>query len=106
MFEENFAIFLADFGVPVRWTLAAGTSFETRAIFDRAEMTGELGNARVVAVQPRLSCPLSEIDGVARGDAVEILDSEETRKLGAPVATFRVLEIINEGTGWSTVVLK
>lgn len=103
MFKENHAIFLADFGVDAEFSTRAGTRIVARALFDCAEMDGDLGKtAKVAATQPRLSLPLEAIPGVARGDTVRLSDPNI---FPAGTATFRVLEIINEGTGWATLPL-
>lgn len=103
MFKENHEIFLADFGVDAEFSTRAGTQFSARAIFDCAEMDGDLGkNAKVAATQPRISLPLESIPAVARGDTVTLRD-ENVFPAGAK--SFRILEIINEGTGWATLPL-
>lgn len=103
MFKENHAIFLADFGIDVEFSTRAGIRFTTRAIFDCAEMDGDLGkNAKIATTQPRISLPLENLSGIARGDTVRLNDANV---FPAGTATFRVLEIINEGTGWATLPL-
>lgn len=103
MFKENHEIFLADFGVDAEFATRAGTQFKTRVIFDCAEMDGDLGrNTKVAAAQPRISLPLTSIPGVARGDTVRLSDMNV---FPTGTASFRVLEIVNEGTGWATLPL-
>lgn len=103
MFKENHDIFLADFGVDAEFFTRAGARLSVRAIFDCAEMDGDLGKcAKVVAAQPRVSLPLDSIPGVARGDAVTLSDANV---FPAGAATWRVLEIISEGAGWATLPL-
>lgn len=103
MFKENHEIFLADFGIDVEFLTRAGTRIVARAIFDCAELDGDLGkNAKIAATQPRLSLPLAAIPGVARGDTATLSDANV---FPAGTASFRVLEIINEGTGWATLPL-
>lgn len=103
MFPEDHGVFLADFGVDARFETRAGETLDARGIFDCAEMDGDLGKgAKIVAVQPRLSLPLAAIPRVARGDSVTLTDANV---FPDGSARFRVLEIINEGTGWATLPL-
>lgn len=103
MFPEDHGVFLADFGVDARFETRAGETLDARGIFDCAEMDGDLGKgAKIVAVQPRLSLPLAAIPRVARGDVVTLSDANV---FPGGSARFRVLEIINEGTGWATLPL-
>lgn len=103
MFPEDHGVFLADFGVDARFETRAGEIIDARGIFDCAEMDGDLGKgAKIVAVQPRLSLPLAAIPRVARGDSVTLADANV---FPGGSAKFRVLEIINEGTGWATLPL-
>ena len=103
MFPEDHGVFLADFGVDARFETRAGEIIDARGIFDCAEMDGDLGKgAKIVAVQPRLSLPLAAIPRVARGDSVTLADANV---FPDGSARFRVLEIINEGTGWATLPL-
>jgi hypothetical protein len=86
MFTEDLAPFLADFG-----QVATLDGVEVRVIFDRAyvDMMG------IASTAPRAGLPTADASAATQASVLEI---------GG--ATYRVVSVEPDGTGWTTLILE
>jgi hypothetical protein len=82
---ENLDAFLQtdDFATRVIVTLKGGGSLSFSALFDDPFLDAQLGEYNLETSQPRLTCKLSDVPGVARGDTV-VVDGTTFDILSAP----------------------